>query len=112
MKAMDIMTWPVISIEPEAPVQAAIIRMLKHRISALPVVDADGGLIGIVSEGDLLRRAEIGTQRRRPPAEQSSGKGRRAAIRAAAGQRGSGSASVGDRRQHYSAGDDRRGPVD
>ena len=66
MKAGDIMTWPVISIEPDAPVQNAIVRMLKHRISALPVVEADGGLVGIVSEGDLLRRAEIGTQRRRP----------------------------------------------
>ena len=66
MKAADIMTWPVISIEPDAPVQAAIVRMLKHRISALPVVEADGGLVGIVSEGDLLRRSEIGTQRRRP----------------------------------------------
>lgn len=59
------MTWPVISIEPDAPVQTAIVRMLKHRISALPVVEADGGLVGIVSEGDLLRRAEIGTERRR-----------------------------------------------
>lgn len=66
MKARDIMTWPVISIEPEATVQAAIVRMLKHRISALPVVEADGGLVGIVSEGDLLRRTEIGTERRRP----------------------------------------------
>jgi len=66
MKAADIMTWPVISVEPEASVQEAIVRMLKHRISALPVVDAAGALIGIVSEGDLLRRAEIGTQRRRP----------------------------------------------
>jgi CBS domain-containing protein len=65
MKAGDIMTWPVISIEPDAPVQTAIVRMLKHRISALPVVEADGGLVGIVSEGDLLRRAEIGTERRR-----------------------------------------------
>lgn len=66
MKAKDIMTWPVITIEPEAPMQAAIVHMLRHRISALPVVAADGGLIGIVSEGDLLRRAEIGTQRHRP----------------------------------------------
>jgi len=66
MKAGDVMTWPVISIEADAPVQTAIVRMLKHRISALPVVAADGGLVGIISEGDLLRRAEIGTQRRRP----------------------------------------------
>jgi len=66
MKARDIMTWPVVSIEPDASVQEAIVRMLKHRISALPVVDASGVLVGIVSEGDLLRRGEIGTQRRRP----------------------------------------------
>jgi CBS domain-containing protein len=66
MKAADIMTWPVISIAPDAPVQEAIVWMLKHRISALPVVGADGALVGIVSEGDLLRRAEIGTERRRP----------------------------------------------
>jgi CBS domain-containing protein len=66
MKARDIMTWPVVSIEPEASVQEAIVRMLKHRISALPVVAAGGAMIGIVSEGDLLRRGEIGTQRQRP----------------------------------------------
>jgi CBS domain-containing protein len=66
MKAIDIMTRPVISIEPDATVRTAIIRMLKHHISALPVVNADGRLVGILSEGDLLRRAETGTQRRRP----------------------------------------------
>jgi CBS domain-containing protein len=66
MKAADIMTWPVISVEPDTPVQEAIVRMLKHRISALPVVDTGGALVGIVSEGDLLRRAETGTERRRP----------------------------------------------
>jgi CBS domain-containing protein len=66
MKAADIMTWPVISIEPDTPVQEAIVLMLKHRISALPVVDAGGALVGIVSEGDLLRRIELGTERHRP----------------------------------------------
>jgi CBS domain-containing protein len=65
MKASDIMTWPVVSVEPEATVRTAIIRMLKHHISALPVVTADGTLVGILSEGDLLRRSEIGTERRR-----------------------------------------------
>ena len=39
--------------------------MLKHHVSGLPVVDGAGGLVGIVSEGDFLRRSEIGTQRRR-----------------------------------------------
>jgi CBS domain-containing protein len=66
MQAKDVMTWPVISIEPDAPVRTAIIRMLKHRISALPVIEQNGTLVGIVSEGDLLRRAEIGTEHHRP----------------------------------------------
>ena len=39
---------------------------MEHRISAVPVVDEDGMLVGIVSEGDLMRRAEIGTERRHP----------------------------------------------
>jgi CBS domain-containing protein len=40
--------------------------MLEHRISALPVVDDSGKLVGIVSEGDLMRRADLGTERQRP----------------------------------------------
>jgi predicted transcriptional regulator len=40
--------------------------MLQNRISGLPVIDAGGRLVGILSEGDLLRRAETGTQRQRP----------------------------------------------
>ena len=40
--------------------------MLQNRISGLPVVDANGKLIGIVTEGDFLRRSELGTARRRP----------------------------------------------
>ena len=40
--------------------------MLKHRISGLPVVDRKGGLVGMVTEGDLLRRSESGTERQRP----------------------------------------------
>ena len=40
--------------------------MLQNRISGLPVVDADGNLVGMVTEGDFLRRGEIGTERRRP----------------------------------------------
>ena len=40
--------------------------MLQNRISGLPVVDAQGNLVGMVTEGDFLRRGEIGTQRRRP----------------------------------------------
>ena len=40
--------------------------MLQNRISGLPVVDTEGNLVGMVTEGDFLRRGEIGTQRRRP----------------------------------------------
>ena len=39
--------------------------MLRKRISGLPVVDVGGKLVGIVSEGDFIRRSEIGTQRKR-----------------------------------------------
>ncbi len=66
MNVGDVMTRQVISIEREAPIQHAIRLMLQHRISGLPVVDSDGKLVGIVTEGDFLRRAETGTQKRRP----------------------------------------------
>jgi CBS domain-containing protein len=66
MKAKDVMTSPVISIEPETPVLQAVRIMLQRRISGLPVIDKDGRLVGMVTEGDFLRRAETGTERRRP----------------------------------------------
>ena len=66
MLARDVMTREVISIGPEASVMQAITLMLKHEISGLPVVDPSGMVVGIVSEGDFLRRTELGTQRHRP----------------------------------------------
>src|SRR5262245_50502655 len=66
MKAKDVMTSPVISVEPDATILQAIRIMLQRRVSGLPVVQKDGGLVGIVTEGDFLRRAETGTTRRRP----------------------------------------------
>jgi CBS domain-containing protein len=66
MKAHEVMTWGVVSVETDAPVLQAAQLMLQNRISGLPVVDAKGGLVGIVTEGDFLRRSELGTQRRRP----------------------------------------------
>lgn len=66
MKAKDIMTRRVISISPDASILEAAHLMLQHRISGLPVVDPAGVLIGIVTEGDFLRRAETGTERRKP----------------------------------------------
>jgi CBS domain-containing protein len=66
MKARDIMTRRVISIRPDATILEAARLMLQHRISGLPVVDPAGVLIGMVTEGDFLRRAETGTERHRP----------------------------------------------
>ena len=66
MKVADVMTRQVVTIDKAAPVGRAIRLLLQHRISGLPVVDADGKLEGIVTEGDFLHRAETGTQRRRP----------------------------------------------
>ncbi len=66
MEACQVMTSPTITISPGASVRQAITTMLDHRVSGLPVVDETGRLAGIVSEGDLLRRAEIGTEKHRP----------------------------------------------
>ena len=65
MKVKDIMTSPVLSVESESPISQAIQLMLEKRISGLPVLDGQGRLVGIVTEGDFLRRTETGTQRRR-----------------------------------------------
>ena len=66
MLAGDVMTRKVISVASDASAMQAGTLMLKHQISGLPVVDSSGILLGIISEGDFLRRAELGTQRRRP----------------------------------------------
>ena len=66
MKAKDIMTSPVVSVELDATIMQSAQIMLQKRISGLPVVDKDGHLVGIVTEGDFLRRTEAGTERRRP----------------------------------------------
>jgi CBS domain-containing protein len=65
MRAHQIMTPQVITAGPETSVLDAIKLMLRHHIGGLPVVDDQGRLIGIVSEGDFIRRAEIGTQHKR-----------------------------------------------
>ena len=66
MKAHDVMTWGAITVEPNASVTRAVRLMLQNKISGLPVVDANGQLVGMVTEGDFLRRGELGTQRQRP----------------------------------------------
>ncbi len=64
MKASDIMTPDVISADPDATVLQAARYMLQHHISGLPVIDTRGTLVGILSEGDFLRRRETHTDRR------------------------------------------------
>jgi CBS domain-containing protein len=66
MLARDIMTGPVISVLPDATVMDAITLMLERKLSGLPVVNADKQLVGMVSEGDFLRRFELGTEGQRP----------------------------------------------
>jgi CBS domain-containing protein len=65
MRAYQIMTPQVITIGADAGIAEAVNTMLRHHISGLPVVDAAGRLVGIISEGDFIRRAEIGTERQR-----------------------------------------------
>src|SRR5690349_20056240 len=64
MRAMDIMTTDVITVDPDMTVQDLAKLLAERGISGAPVVDAAGQLVGIVSEGDLLHRAEIGAARR------------------------------------------------
>jgi CBS domain-containing protein len=66
MKAKDIMTRHVITIAPDGSILEALQLMLHHKVSGLPVIDNKGNLAGIVTEGDFLRRAETGTERKRP----------------------------------------------
>jgi CBS domain-containing protein len=65
MRAADIMTPDPVCISPDAPITDAIRLMLERKFSGLPVVDARGALVGIVTEGDLVRRTEAETQRKR-----------------------------------------------
>ena len=65
MQAKDVMVSPAITVGPDASVAETANILLENRISAVPVVNEKGALVGIVSEGDLIRRAEIGTDRRR-----------------------------------------------
>src|SRR5262249_33664565 len=65
MKASDVMTREVVSVRPDSSILEAVRLMLQRRISGLPVTDDGGRLVGIVTEGDFLRRVETGTERKR-----------------------------------------------
>ena len=66
MQVGDVMTRKVVSVATNDAVLKAARLMLQNKISGLPVTDAVGKLVGIVIEGDFLRRGEIGTQHRQP----------------------------------------------
>ena len=66
MRVKDVMTTKVICIGADEPVLKAARLMLQNRISGLSVIDKDGELVGLVTEGDFLRRSELGTKRQRP----------------------------------------------
>lgn len=65
MKARDVMVAPVVTASPQASIKSVAETFLRHQISAVPVVD-NGKVVGIISEGDLLHRAETGTEKRYP----------------------------------------------
>lgn len=64
MRASDVMTKDVITVRPETPVLQVARTLLERHISGVPVVDDDGRVIGIVSEGDLMRRIQGETEGR------------------------------------------------
>lgn len=66
MRASEIMVSPVKSISPDATIEEAVEMLLSMHVSGAPVVDADGRLVGVISEADFLHRAELGTSKRKP----------------------------------------------
>ena len=67
MRAKDVMTVNVISVSEDSPIHEVVGLLLKYRISAVPVVDSARKVIGIVSEGDLLRPEGSGSGGMRRP---------------------------------------------
>jgi CBS-domain-containing membrane protein len=61
MQVKDIMATAVVDVGPEASLHYAIQLMLAQKVSGLPVVDRKGQLVGVLSEGDILRRTKLGT---------------------------------------------------
>jgi CBS domain-containing protein len=61
MRVADVMSKPAISVAKDDLLSDVIPNMVRNHISGLPVVDGNGALVGILSEGDLLRRIELGT---------------------------------------------------
>ncbi|BCH28636.1 hypothetical protein MesoLjLc_05660 [Mesorhizobium sp. L-8-10] len=62
MKAKDVMTTKVVTVSPDHSIRHAAKIMMENGVSGLPVVDDEGRLVGIISEGDMLRRTELGLE--------------------------------------------------
>lgn len=65
MQAKDVMTTDVVTVSPDTPVRDIAALFLKHRISGVPVINGTGAILGMVSEGDLMHRPELGTDQQR-----------------------------------------------
>jgi CBS domain-containing protein len=65
MRAIDVMVRDVVTARPDTDVADAIKLLSEHDVSALPVVDEASNLVGMLSEVDLIHRAEIGTEKHR-----------------------------------------------
>ena len=66
MRVQEVMTSPAIGVISSSNIAEAAKLMVEHRISGLPVVDASRNVLGMITEGDLLRRSELGTEAKRP----------------------------------------------
>ena len=66
MRAIDVMVRDVLTVHPDTDVAEAIKLLAENDVSALPVLDKEGNLVGVLSEADLIHRTEIGTEKHRP----------------------------------------------
>src|ERR1700733_5254244 len=66
MKALDVMVREVVTVKPDDAVAEAVRLLAEHDVSALPVVDSNENVVGVISEADLVHREEIGTEKQRP----------------------------------------------
>ncbi len=67
MQAIDVMTPYVVSVKPDTTVREAAALLVEHGLSGAPVIDEQGQLLGMISDGDLLHRVEVDTEKPRRP---------------------------------------------
>ena len=66
MRAMDVMVRDVITVKPDDDVAEVVKLLTENDVSALPVVDDNGNVVGVISEADLIHREEIDTEKQHP----------------------------------------------